>query len=142
MPGSFIEPTGGGIESPFSLRLSFEERTILENAAGDMPLGTYIRKQVLEGCPQNGPGGASQGTYKPRKRRQRRRPVKDQKALGQLLGALGESRLSNNLNQLAKAVHTGSLPVTPETEKEIRQACHEIKWMRDVLVKALGMKLE
>ncbi len=33
--------------APFSLRLTFEERAALEQAAGDMPLGAYIRDQVL-----------------------------------------------------------------------------------------------
>jgi len=29
---------------PFSLRLTFEERARLEELAGDMPLGAYIRR--------------------------------------------------------------------------------------------------
>lgn len=42
------------------------------------------------------------------------------------------------MNQLAKAVNTGSLPVTPETEAEIKEACREISEMRDELMAALG----
>ncbi len=49
-------------------------------------------------------------------------PVKDAEALGRVLGALGASRLSSNLNQLAKAVNTGSLPVSPETESDLVKA--------------------
>jgi hypothetical protein len=75
--------------APFSLRLTFEERAALEQAAGDMPLGAYIRAQVFK-------------DGKTRKRRRYKRPVKDHQALGQLLGALGEARLANNLNQLAR----------------------------------------
>lgn len=111
--------------APFSLRLTFEERASLEQAAGDMPLGAYIRSQVFK-------------DGKARSRRRYKRPVKDHQALGQLLGALGEARLANNLNQLAKAVHTGSLPVTPETEKALRDACAEIHQMRSLLMRALG----
>lgn len=111
--------------APFSLRLTFEERASLEQAAGDMPLGAYIRDQVFK-------------DGKARTRRRYKRPVKDHQALGQLLGALGEARLANNLNQLAKAVHTGSLPVTPETEKALREACAEIQQMRSLLMRALG----
>jgi hypothetical protein len=111
--------------APFSLRLTFEERAALEQAAGDMPLGAYIRDQVLR-----------DGTA--RKRRRYKRPVKDHQALGQLLGALGEARLANNLNQLAKSANTGSLPVTPETEKALREACAEIHQMRSLLMRALG----
>jgi hypothetical protein len=115
--------------APFSLRLTFEERASLELAAGDMPLGAYIRDQVLKG------GRA-------RKRRRYRRPVKDQQALGQLLGALGESHLANNLNQLAKSANTGSLAVTPETEKALRDACAEVHQMRALLMRALGFEPE
>lgn len=111
--------------APFSLRLTFEERASLEQAAGDMPLGAYIRGQIFEG-------------KQTRQRRRYKRPVKDHQALGQLLGALGESRLANNLNQLAKSANTGSLPVTPETEKALREACAEIHQMRSLLMRALG----
>lgn len=119
----------GDAPAPFSLRLTFEERAALEQAAGDMPLGAYIRSQVL----QDG---------KARHRRRYKRPVKDHQALGQLLGELGEARLANNLNQLAKAANTGSLPVTPETEKALREACAEIHQMRSLLMRALGFSPE
>lgn len=119
----------GDAPAPFSLRLTFEERAALEQAAGDMPLGAYIRSQVL----QDG---------KARKRRRYKRPVKDHQVLGQLLGILGEARLANNLNQLAKAANTGSLPVTPETEKALREGCAEIHQMRSLLMRALGFSPE
>ncbi len=121
--------TGEGSDNPtpFSLRLTFEERASLEQAAGNLPLGAYIRSQILSNS-------------KPRrKRRYRRGPViKDHQILAQLLGELGQARLANNLNQLAKAAHTGSLPVTPETEKALREACAEVQAMRKTLMAALG----
>jgi hypothetical protein len=52
---------------------------------------------------------------------------------------LGQSRLSSNLNQLAKAVNTGALPVTPETESEIVAACASVTAMRYDLLNALGL---
>jgi hypothetical protein len=55
---------------------------------------------------------------------------------------LGESRLANNLNQLAKSANTGSLPVTPETEKALREASAEIHQMRAMLMRALGFSPE
>jgi hypothetical protein len=55
-----------------------------------------------------------------------------------VLGALGKSRLAGNLNQLAKAVNTGSLPATPETEAELKEACREISALRADLLRALG----
>jgi len=111
---------------PFTLRLTFEERARLEHGAGDLPLGAYIRERVFD---ESGP----------RKRRGGKRPVKDYQALGKLLGELGKARLANNLNQIARAINSGSLPVTPETEKAVQDACAKFKWMRMMLMRALGM---
>jgi hypothetical protein len=97
------------LASPFSLRLTFKERTILEQAAGDMPLGAYIRSKLL-----------NESEVPRRVRKRTRKPLKDEQALALLLGELGKARIANNLNQLAKAVNTGSLPVTPDTEKPSR----------------------
>lgn len=114
---------------PFSLRLTFEERAALDVAAGDQPLGRYIRAQML------GDKAAERKPYG-------KRPVKDQKALGRILAELGQARLANNLNQLAKAVNTGSLPVTPETEDYLQQACQDVRRIRADLVQALGLQPE
>ena len=92
-----------------------------------MPLGQYIREQLL------GDDAA------PRKRRVRT-PVKDEEALGRVLAELGNSRLSQNLNQLARAVNTGSLPVSPEVEADLRDACRAVAEMREALLKALGSR--
>lgn len=120
LPGEY-----GGKPAPFSIRLTAEERDTLRKAAGKTPLGAYIRSTLLGSAAKN--------------RRTYRRPVEDEKALAKLLGALGEAKLSNNLNQLAKAANTGSLPVTPDTERDLRQACKDVAWMRAVLMNALGI---
>lgn len=115
------------IPTPFSLRLTFEERAALEQSAGTRPLGAYIRSKLFD------------GKEKPRKKRTRtRKPLKDDKALGELLGKLGESRLASNVNQLAKAANSGSLPVTPDTEKALQDACGDVRAMRILLMQALG----
>lgn len=112
--------------TPFSLRLSFDERGILEHDAAGKALGAYIRDRLFgdDVTPRTVRGK----TF-----------VKDHAALGRVLGALGASRLSANLNQLAKAVNTGSLPVTPETEDDLRQACKDVQAMRRDLLIALGL---
>jgi len=114
---------------PFSLRLTLEERARLEAEAGDLPLGAYIRERLLgdDTAPRTRRGNS---------------PVKDKEALGRVMGALGAARLSANLNQLAKAVNTGSLPVTPETEAELQEACRKIADMRADLLRALGGGME
>jgi hypothetical protein len=109
-------------DPPFSLRLSFAERARLERDADGTPLGAYIRERLLAVPP----------------RRSRMTPA-DREALLKLLGTLGQSRLANNVNQLAKAANTGSLPVTPETEAELNAAAADIAAIRYMLVHALGL---
>jgi preprotein translocase subunit SecD len=108
-------------EAPFSLRLTFAEKAALRDLAGEMPLGAYI-KAVLSDAIQN---------------KKKIAPRTDPEALGRVLGQLGKSKLSQNVNQLAKAVNVGALPVTPETESELRQACADIAAMRQELMRAL-----
>ena len=114
-----------GYPPPFSLRLTFEERARLEKEAAGMALGAYIRMRLF-------------GEDAEPRRTRGKFPVKDHEALGRVLGALGASRLSSNLNQLAKAVNTGSLPVTSETEDVLFDACEEILAIRIDLLRALG----
>ena len=111
---------------PFSLRLTFEERAKLERDAAGMALGAYIRSRLLD--PE---------TVAPRKRG--KFPVKDHQALAQLLGLLGQSRLANNVNQLAHAANTGSLAVTPDTEEALMSATADIQQMRQLLIQALDI---
>lgn len=111
---------------PFSIRLTQAERCLLLARAGRVPLSTYIRDAILSADAQT-------------KRRRQANPIKDHEALARVLAALGQSRLSNNLNQLAKAVNTGVLPVTPETEAEISHACAAVSAMRGDLMRALGL---
>ena len=114
--------------TPFSMRLTRAQRRKLGEDAAPMPVGEYVRARLFDNpTPLKRPS---------------RRPVQDEKALVQVLGALGRSRLSSNLNQLARAVHSGSLPVTPETEQAILNACAQINAMSAELVKALGLPEE
>ena len=111
------------------MRLTYEERAILEAQAEGKPLGAYIREKIL-------------GDKASTRTRRRNSPVKDKEALWRVMGALGASRLSANLNQLAWAVISGSLLVTPEPEAELKDACQEIADMRADLLRALGSGLE
>ena len=117
---------------PFSLRLTFEERARLEQLAGDMPLGSYIKKKAFDG----------KGLKGRRARSRQRRPIKDEQKLAHVLAILGQSRLANNLNQLAKSTHIGTLPLLPETERDIRRACADVALMRRELLRALGHRTD
>ncbi|AZV79424.1 plasmid mobilization relaxosome protein MobC [Parasedimentitalea marina] len=111
--------------SPFSLRLTVEERAKLEHDAAGISMGAYVRERLFgdEVAPRH-----TRGKF----------PVKDHEVLGRVLAALGSSRISSNLNQLARAVNTGSLPVTPETEADLSEACAAIIVLRDELIRSLG----
>lgn len=114
--------------APFSLRLTFEERTRLEDSAGSMPLAAYIKSLLF---PDDAP-----------KYRKRRSVVADQKALAELLAALGASRVPNNLNQLAKAANSGNFYFDHETKLAINRACNDIANMRLLLMRALGIRAD
>lgn len=110
---------------PFAIRLTSEERRLLESRAGRMPLGAYIRECAL-------------GSHA-RKRRVSRAVHVDDKAVAKLLATLGRSHLSSNLNQIAKAANIGTLAMTPDLEAELQEACADIRAMRSLLVEALGL---
>ena len=112
---------------PFSLRLSEEERTHLNEQAGNQPLGAYIRSELLGD--------------KAIKRRVLRKPQVNDQKLALVLSALGESRLSQNLNQLAKHANMGTLEISEPIEHELLDACKAITSMREVLLSALGQRI-
>lgn len=108
-------------DAPFSLRLSERERAELLEKADGLPLSAYIKSQLFSGAQY----------------RSRARQV-DREALGRVLATLGQSRIPQNLNQIAKAAHMGALPVTPELLEELNQTCAVLKAMRQEIMAALG----
>ena len=121
------EKTSGKRPAPFSLRLSAEERARLAIEAAGAPLGTYIRVKLLSGEVM-----AS--------KRRKGLTIQDREALAQALALLGRSGLSDSLAGLADAVSIGALPVTPETERELRDAVRDVSRIRTLLLTALGHK--
>ena len=111
---------------PFSLRLTDEERALLKDRAGSRPLGAYIRDVVLKDASQ--------------KRKSFRQPRIDETQAASLLAALGHSRLSSNINQLAKASNMGTIDVSLETDQHLQEASMAILAMRAALFTALGLK--
>lgn len=129
---TFSKPTENGSKkpsAPFSLRLSHDERAILESAAAGMPLGPFIKSKLFE------------HELKPRRTRGHA-PVKDHVALAQALGLLGQLDLARSLSQIAEASKTGALPLSPEVEKEIVATCAAVMAVRNELMKALGYQSE
>ena len=67
-----------------------------------------------------------------------RKDAADQTGLAKVLGMQGQSRLANNLYQIAKAAHIGVIVLTPALIEQIEDACRDIRIMRDALLAALG----
>lgn len=112
--------------SPFCLRLTQEERAQLEREAAGLSLGEYVRQRVFD-------------EKRTKRRTRHKHPVRDHQILSQLLGKLGRSRLSNNLNQLPKAANSGLLILTPEVKTSLLNACADIRHIRETLMKSLGL---
>jgi len=67
-------------------------------------------------------------------------PEADRLLLAQILAKLGESRIANNLNQIAYHANCGSLILEDVTIDEINEACLHVAWIRTQLIEALGLK--
>jgi len=133
MRGGFVSPSTRMIDmtlndrpATFTLRLTPEDRLRLERDAAGMSLGAYIRWRVFD---PNRPPPKSRNKF----------PVKDHQALSKALAALGQSRIANNLNQLAAAAHIGALPVTPEIEGDLRECVQHVAAIRKILIAALDL---
>jgi len=112
--------------SPLSLRLSEDERSVLEDQAGRQSLNAYIKDRLF-------------GDDKQRNKSQRYKVVQDYEALARVLSALGQTELFANLSILIGQFESGDAVLSPEAEDEIGVACACILLMRDDLIKALGL---
>lgn len=128
MPFPYImpEPRSSRRPAPLSLRLTPEERLRLEHDAAGLSLSAYIKTRLF--------GDAAAPV-----RTRGKFPVRDHQALAAVLAQLGQSRIANNLNQLARAANAGVLDVTPEIEAELRNAVAEVAFIRQLLIDALGL---
>ena len=124
--GGLIRPSKAKRDAPFSLRLSSDEKARLKAAAGHMALGAYIKARLFEDLPavprQRGPSGC------------------DRQLLSRVLALLGQSRLTSNLNQIARAANLSVLPLDAELSADLNTACTDIRVMRDTLLRALGQR--
>lgn len=112
--------------TPFSIRLSADERAYLERKAGTRPLGRYIRGKLLgdEEAPRKAARTASI----------------DYAMLGQVLGVLGKSELATHLCLLAAAAEAGRLELAERDRAALKHACEDVREVRALLVSALGLK--
>lgn len=109
--------------APFSIRLTQAEREWIEAQAAGEPIGSFIKARALD-------------------KRQVRRSSVDRQLIATVLSELGRSRLSQNLNQIATHLNTGTIEVTPSLIDDFREACETIRSMRQTLITALGIKAQ
>lgn len=107
-------------------RLSESEHERLVRAAGDLTLSAYLRAVLL--------GNELQ------KVRMNKKPVKDYTQLSQALNLMMQSRLSPNINQIAKAVNCGMVIMPDEAIVTLEEAQAELSEIRHLLLTALGKK--
>ena len=117
----------------FSIRFTEAERAQLERDAGALSLAAYIRLKLFAG--EQPPPTRRKPTSK------KYVPSTELAVLGAMLGRLGQSQLALNVGELAKAAKMGALPVTPELEQELLEACSAIQDMREQLISGLGVKV-
>lgn len=110
---------------PVTLRLTEAERKRLEDMAAGMTLSAYIRACL----------------FAEQEKRRKRRPgtvVADKKAVAEALALLGQSRMANNLNQLAYQANIGALVIEDRERAKIEEAYAYILSLRALLMAALG----
>lgn len=112
---------------PFSMRLTVEERARLDSAAGDMPLGVYVRSRIFD-------------APSPRCRKVRRFDI-DQSLLKKLLRELGRQHISSSLYRIMNAIDDGDLEVDEELDMELRCLCSDLRHLRRRIRKAIGDEL-
>ena len=110
-----------------TLRLSVDDHERLKEMADGMALATFIRALLLD-------------EQLPRRKRRSSASIADKQAIAQILGLLGQSRIANNLNQLAYHANVGSLAMDAAALAQIEEAYDHILVLRQTLLKALGMR--
>ncbi|MEL7274767.1 MAG: plasmid mobilization relaxosome protein MobC [Pseudomonadota bacterium] len=125
-PSSRSKTKFGKTSPRVTLRLTPEEHAKLTELAHGLTLSAYIRACLF-------------GSKVAPRKRKKREPVKDEKAVAELLGLLGQSRIANNLNQLAYRANTGSLLLDDHSLGMITEAHDHVRFMRSQLVVALGI---
>lgn len=110
-----------------TVRFSLDDYEKLQALANGASLAVYLRAKALD-------------RELPRKKGRGVATIKDKAAVAQLLGLLAQSRIASNLNQLAYQANVGALVMDDDALKQVKEAYVHIGEMRDLLVKALGMR--
>ena len=116
-------PRDKTVDYRITIRISREELEQIKVDAQGMSRSAYVRRCIF----------GSRAS-------KRILPEADRVLLAQVLAKLGETRIANNLNQIAYHANCGALVIDDLTIEEINEACFHVACMRTQLVKALGLK--
>jgi len=104
----------------FGIRLTDDERSMLDEQAGNEHVSTWARDVLLG--------------QKAQKRRVSRKPKANDRNVALVMALLGDQRIASNLNQLAKHANMGTLDFDDEVLEQIQEACAAMIAVRNHLL--------
>ena len=131
MPEERPKPANSKARRILSVPLTPEQMADLARRAGRAPLSAFARAQLFP---------ANDNQPAPSVRTRGAAPVRDDAALAEVLAKLGKTDLGVAFREMAQLARHGALPLTPETESYIQQACRDIADIKMLLMKALGIR--
>ena len=108
----------------FSIRLTAKERVKLDSAAGDMPLGAYIRSRLFK-------------TPSPRHYKRLRLDI-DRNAIRRIWRELGHQRIASNLSYIVKAIESEDLETDDALEMQLRCLRTDVRALIRQFKEAMG----
>ena len=115
--------------SSLSIRVSDEEREILQRKAGKRSIGAYVREKAL-------------GDEQALRRKVAAKPSIDSVLLGQALGKLGQSEQVSVLFLLLAAAEHERVAMAEEEHAALHAACADVREVRAMVMGALGLRGE
>jgi hypothetical protein len=118
-------------DTSLTLRLAASERQRLDTEAKKFDLSTaaYVRSLIATEQVQRKLAASFE-------RRQQRAEY------AHILRLLGQSRIANNLNQIAYAMNTGTFIFTPDVAAQINEAYESVLYIRSLLIQSQGLKVQ
>ncbi len=127
--GFFMPRNSHSKTRPVSVRLTEQERALLERVAGKQSLSSFMRQCAL-----------MQAGQAPKPRKEQKRPTEQKVQLAQILALLGASDIFRSMSTFAKLSEQGAFPISEETESQIQNACSNILQIKTLLMRALRVK--
>jgi hypothetical protein len=108
-----------------TIRFKPDEYALVTAKAGKKPVSTFLRDLALEKAAQ-------------RRKAHSPAPLKDQKALAQILALLGQHKLVNAFKQAQRHIDNGVKPTDDETLMLLRECRDLLASIHALLLRALG----